>query len=377
MNWAHHIARPNSIMKRIYSIDAFRGFDMLFLVGLSSVIASICILFPDGEHSWLYDQMDHARWHGLNMYDLVFPTFLFIAGLSWPFSYENKVSKGLSNKQIYRDIAKRVAVLFLLGLVYNRILLNWNLAELRYYHVLFRIGFCWAIACILYMNAGRRKREIIAVALLLGYYLLLRFVPVPGAEDPDPFSYKGNLPGYIDRCIRYNDSYHEFFDPEGLLSNIPAIVTAMLGVFTGELIHDTGVSEKGKVLRMGVTAFGLIGLGLLWSIWFPINKSLWTSSFVLVAGGIAIALFGLFYYIIDIRGHKKWAFPFKVVGMNSITIYIAMEIIPFRTITDNIFGGIYDLCPPQWQPLIYSVGYTLICWLFLYFLYKKKVFLKV
>lgn len=363
-------------MKRVYSIDAFRGFDMLFLVGLSSVIASICILFPGGEHCWLYDQMDHVRWHGLHMYDLVFPTFLFIAGLSWPFSYESKVSKGLSAKQIYLNIAKRVVVLFLLGLVYNRLLLNWNLLELRYYHVLFRIGFCWAVACILYMNVGRRKREIIAIALLVAYYLILRFVPVPGAEDPDPFSYKGNLVGYIDRCIRYNEHYHEFFDPEGLLSNIPAIVTAMLGVFTGELIHDTKVSEKGKVFRMILSAVGLIGLGLVWSIWFPINKALWTSSFVLVAGGIALALFCLFYFIIDVRGHKKWAFPFKVVGMNSITIYIAMEIIPFNIITNNIFGGVYALCPDQWQPLIYSVGYTLICWLLLYFLYKKNVFLK-
>lgn len=364
-------------MKRVYSIDAFRGLDMLFLVGLSSVIAAICQIFPGGENCWLFDQMDHARWHGLHMYDLVFPTFLFIAGISWPFSYDNKVSKGLSRKQIYLNIAKRFAVLFLLGLVYNRLLLNWNFLELRYYGVLARIGFCWAISCILYMHLGRKTREIIAVSLLVGYYLLLRFVPVPGAENLDPFSLEGNLPGYVDRCIRYNEHYHEFFDPEGLLSNIPAIVTAMLGVFTGELIRDAKLSENGKVVRMAASVAVMIGLGLIWSKWFPINKSLWTSSFVLVAGGIALGMFCLLYYIIDVKGWKKWAFPFKVVGMNSITIYLAMEIIPFGVITNNIFGGLSDLCPAQWQPLIYATGYTLICWLCLYFLYKKNIFLKV
>lgn len=364
-------------MNRIYSIDAFRGFDMLFLVGLSSVIASICILFPGGSESWLYQQMDHVAWDGFHIYDTLFPTFLFIAGLSWPFSYASQLSKGIGHNRMYYKIAKRVIILFLLGLVYNGLLKNWNFYELRYYSVLARIGFCWAISCILFMHFSRRVREVIAVILLVGYYLLLRFVPVPGAEGLNPFSLEGNLVGYIDRCIRYNSVYHEFFDPEGLLSNLPAIVTAMLGVFTGELLRDNHYSQKGKMFRMIITAASMICIGIIWSKWFPINKALWSSTFVLVAGGLALGLFSLFFFVIDILEYRKWAFPFKVVGMNSITIYIAMEIIPFGIITKNIFGGLSDLCPTQWQPLIYALGYTAICWFCLFFLYKKNVFLKV
>lgn len=364
-------------MKRVYSIDAFRGFDMLFLVGISSVIASICLLFPGGSESWLYQQMDHVSWDGFHIYDTLFPTFLFISGLSWPFSYASQVSKGIKRNSIYLKIAKRFIVLFLLGLVYNGILKNWNITELRLYSVLARIGFCWAVSCILYMHFGRKTREMIAVAILIGYYLLLKYVPVPGAEGQDPFSLEGNLVGYIDRCIRYNSAYHEFFDPEGLLSNLPAIVTAMLGVFTGELLRDDNYSQKSKLFRMIITAAVMIVIGLIWCRWFPINKALWSSTFVLVAGGLALVLFGIFYLIVDVLGYRKWAFPFKVVGVNSITIYIAMEIIPFGIITNNIFGGFSDLCPSLWQPLIYSIGYTLICWLFLFLLYKKSIFLKV
>ena len=353
-------------MKRVYSIDAFRGFDMLFLAGLSSVIASICLLSPGGAESWLYRQMDHAAWDGFHLYDTIFPTFLFISGLSWPFSYASKKSKGVGRSAIYFKIAERFVVLFLLGLVYNGLLANLHLWELRYYSVLGRIGFCWAVSSILYINFSKKVRAVIAVTILIGYYLLLRFVSVPGSIDP--FSPEGNLVGYIDGGR---------FDPEGLLSNLPAIVTAMLGVFTGELLRERKYSDGDKLLRMVGSALLMVGIGLFWGRWFPINKALWSSTFVLVAGGFALGVFSLFYFFIDVLGYRRWAFPFKVVGMNSITIYLAMEIIPFGIITTNVFGGLSDLCPSQWQPLVHSLGYTIICWLFLYFLYRKNVFLKV
>lgn len=364
-------------MKRLYSIDAFRGFDMLFLAGLMGMISSACLLFPSGEQSALFAQMDHAVWNGFHVCDVIFPTFLFIAGMSWPFSYESKVSKGLSRGKIYLQILRRFVILFLLGLVYNGLLQNFRLSELRTYSVLGRIGFCWAVSCVLFMNFGRKTRELIAAVLLIGYYVLLRFVPVPGAQGLDPLSLEGNLVGYVDRQLGISTLYNEVFDPEGVLSNMSAIVTAMLGVFTGELLHDTRVSDRGKIVRMLVSAASMIVVGLVWSRWFPVNKSLWTSTFVLVAGGVALALFSLFYYIIDVRGYRKWAFPFKVVGMNSITIYLATQLIPFGAVTDNLFGGLSALLPEIWQPLAFSTGYTVLCWLFLYFLYKKNVFLKV
>ena len=364
-------------MKRLYSIDALRGFDMLLIMGFSGVLMGICGLFPNGSESWLFQQMEHAEWNGFHIMDTVFPTFLFVAGLSWPFSYANKVSKGVSRKKIYLKILERFVILTIFSFFVNGLGSTWDLKNLRYCGVLARIGFCWAVSAVLYMNFSRKTREIIAASILVGYYLLLRFVPVPGAEGLDPFSLEGNLVGWIDRCITPGSLYLGTFDPEGLLSNLPAIVTAMLGVLTGEMLRDQSHSDKSRCLRMFATAAGMLVVGLVWSRWFPVNKNLWSSTFVLVAGAYALALFCLFYLIIDVLGFKKWAFPFKVIGMNSITIYMAIRMIGADQPVHFLFGGALKMCSEPLSSLVYSICYTLICWVFLYFLYKKNIFLKV
>lgn len=366
--------------KRLLSLDTLRGFDMIFIMGFAAIVSAVCCLFPGGEGCWLETQMHHVSWDGFRHHDTIFPLFLFIAGISWPFSYAKQVSLGASRKKIYWKIFRRALILFLIGLVYNGIF-RLNFSTLRFCSVLARIGFAWMFAALLFINFKPRTRAVIAAALLIGYWLLLRFVPAPDAPvGAGPFSLEGNLVGYIDRILIPNHIYQRgLFDPEGLLSLVPAVVTAMLGMFTGEFVRldESKVSGSRKALYMALAALVMLGLGLLWSLDFPINKKLWSSSFVLVVGAYSLGLFALFYYIIDVRGWKGWTKFFEVVGLNSITIYMAQRIIPFDSISNFFLKGFADLLPDSWSKLILLLGYFTVSWLFLWFLYKKKVFLKV
>jgi predicted acyltransferase len=365
--------------KRLLSLDTLRGFDMMFIMGFATIIAALCRLFPGGDQSWLCLQMSHVAWDGLRHHDTIFPLFLFIAGISFPFSYAKQLSKGASRGQVYAKIFKRGFVLVLLGFIYSG-LFDLKFSTLRFYSVLARIGLAWMFAAMFFIHFSPRTRVVIAAFLLLGYWLLLRFVPAPDAPGSGPFSLEGNLVGYIDRTLWPNHLYQKgLFDPEGLLSLVPAIVTAMLGMFTGEFVRidETKISGSRKSLYMFLASVVMLGLGLLWSLDFPINKALWSSSFVLVVGAYSLAMFALFYYIIDVRGWTGWTKFFEVIGLNSITIYMAQRIIPFSSINKFFLGGLSHLCPEPWGKLILAIGYFTLCWLFLWFLYKKKVFLKV
>lgn len=365
--------------KRLLSLDALRGFDMMFIMGMATIIVALCSLFPGGGDCWLATQMHHVDWNGLRHHDTIFPLFLFIAGISFPFSYAKQTSRGMSKGKMHLKILRRGFTLFLLGLVYNG-LFDLHFSTLRFCSVLARIGFAWMFAALLSVNFKPKARAVIAAVLLIGYYLLIRFIPAPDAPGADPLSIEGNLVGYIDRTLIGNHLWKkDFFDPEGILSLMPAIVTAMLGMFTGEFVRqpDSRMSGNRKTLWMFAAAAVMAGIGLLWSIDFPVNKKLWSSSFVLVVGAFSLASFALFYYIIDVRGWKGWTKFFEVIGLNSITIYMAQAIIPFRSISGFFFGGAAELCPEPWAKLILATGYFLVSWLFLYFLYRKKVFLKV
>ena len=365
--------------KRLLSLDTLRGFDMMFIMGFAAIIAALCRLFPEGDSSWLCQQMSHVSWNGLRHHDTIFPLFLFIAGISFPFSYAKQLSRGASRGQVYAKIFRRGFVLVLLGFIYSG-LFNLKFSTLRFYSVLARIGLAWMFAALFFINFKPKARAVIAAVLLVGYWLLLKFVPAPDAPGADPFSLEGNLVGYIDRTLWPDHLYKKgLFDPEGLLSLLPAIVTAMLGMFTGEFVRidEAKVSGSRKALYMFLASLVMLGLGLLWSLDFPVNKALWSSSFVLVVGAYSLSMFALFYYIIDVRGWKGWTKPFEVIGLNSITIYMAQRIIPFGSINKFFLGGLAGLCPEPWAKLILAVGYFTVSWLFLWFLYKKKVFLKV
>jgi len=363
--------------ERLMSLDALRGFDMLFIMGLAGLVVAICKLFPEsGFFIMLTEQMEHVQWNGLTHHDTIFPLFLFIAGVSFPFSIAKQRASGKNETQIILKIIKRGLILVFLGIVYNG-LFKLDFSTLRCASVLGRIGLAWMFSALLFLKFKPKVLAGIAAVLLIGYWLLLWLIP----GGPNTYSFEDNLVGAIDRVLLpgrliYGDNH---FDPEGLLSTLPAIVTAMLGMFTGQFIRlsPEKISGNKKTLYMLAAGLALLIIGLLWSQVFPINKKLWTSSFVCVVGAYSLIMLALFYYIIDVKGYRRWTFFFRVVGMNSITIYLAQSIISFGRISNFFFGGLASKCPEVWANVINSTGYIAVCWFFLWFLYKKNVFLKV
>lgn len=365
--------------ERLLSIDALRGFDMLFIMGLASLIQALCSLFPGGDACWLSRTMEHAAWDGFTHHDTIFPLFLFIAGISFPFSYAKQLSCGASKRNIYLRIIKRAVLLVILGMVYNG-LFSKGFPEVRVASVLARIGLAWMFAAIIFMNCRIKARIIILPAILVGYWLLLWLVPAPDAPSgAGPFTFEGNLVGYVDRLLLPGAILSGTFDPEGLLSTLPAVATAMLGMFAGELVRrpEHEVSGSRKTVYMIAGAVVLLVAGLLWDMVFPINKKLWTSSFVCMAGAYSLGMFALFYYLIDVRKWRRWTLFFEVVGLNSITIYLAQRIISFSGIEGFFLDGVAGLVSAPWAAVIHCTGYMAVCWLFLYFLYRHKVFLKI
>ena len=284
----------------------------------------------------------------------------------------------MSRSRLCLDVLRRACVLIFLGLVYQGIF-QFHFATLRFPSVLARIGIAWAIAAILYMYTGKKTQWGIAVGILVGYFLLLRFFVAPDAPaGADSFSKEGNIAYYIDRILMPNHIYKKGLgDPEGLLSTIPAVVTAMLGMFTGRYVKESKDSGNRKTVNMLAAAALMAVIAAVWSIWFPVVKSLWTSTFVLACGAWSIGLFAVFYYLIDVKGWRKGTVFFQVVGMNSITIYMAQRIIGFWPVTGFFFKGLSGIVPESCSGLVMNIGYFTVCWLFLYFLYRKKCFLKV
>ncbi len=362
------------------SLDALRGFDMFFIMGLSGLIVAVCGLFPGTVTDEIARQMSHVKWDGLTHHDTIFPLFLFLAGVSFPFSYANQLQKGMTRPQVYAKIFRRAALLIFFGLIYNG-LLKFDFENLRCASVLARIGIAWMGAALLYINFGVRTRGIVCAVILVVYALLCVFVGAPDVENAIPLSREGNLVGYIDRLFMpgkliYDDNH---FDPEGLLSALPAVVTAMLGMFTGELIRlpRERMSGERKTLMMIAGGVVLLVITLLFQGFVPVNKMLWSSTFVCAVGSYSLFLMALFYYIVDVRGWQKWTFIFRVVGMNSITIYLAQRMINFSSTNNFLFGGLVGLFPEEWNDCLMALGYVIVCSLFLYFLYRKNPFLKV
>ena len=360
------------------SLDTLRGFDMFFIMGLSGLIVSLCALWPNVVTNEIAEQMGHVAWNGLQHHDTIFPLFLFLAGVSFPFSLAKQRENGATKDKIYAKIFRRAAMLIFLGMVYNG-LFQLDFANLRVASVLARIGLAWMGAALLYVNFGVKTRAWIAVAILVIYALLSKFVCAPDMPGSDPLSMEGSLVGWVDRLLMPGRLIYDSgrFDPEGLLSAVPAVVTAMLGMFTGELIRSEKTTGERKTLMMVVGGVVLAVVAWLGNYFVPINKMLWSSTFVCAVGAYSLLMMALFYYLIDVKGWQKWTLVFRVVGMNSITIYLAQRIISFSGINKFFFGGLAGLCSEQVGEVILDAGFVLVCWLFLYFLYKKKVFLKI
>ncbi|HBC80141.1 MAG TPA: DUF5009 domain-containing protein, partial [Bacteroidales bacterium] len=364
--------------KRLYSLDALRGFDMFWIMGGEAIFAGLASLTGWPVLKWWAVQLEHVPWHGFHFYDMIFPLFLFIAGISFPFSLAKRSAGNESRQSLYKHVIFRGLILVFLGILYNNGV-RFDLGHLRYGSVLGRIGLAWMFAAIIFMNTKLTWRIVWFWALLIGYWVLLLLFPANDLGSSDPFSQTGNLASYIDRLLMPGRLYLGNHDPEGIFSTIPAISTALLGMFTGEFMMSDYLSDKKfkKVLWLVLAAAAFMIIGKVWNIGFPINKNIWSSSFVCWVGGLSILLFSVFYLIIDVLNFRKWAFPFVVIGMNPITIYLANRIIDFDRASKFFFGGFIELFPETWSPFLDGVAITAIGWVFLYFLYKKKIFLKV
>ena len=335
--------------ERLMSLDALRGADMLFIIGFSGALIALCQLLGFGKDCWLATQMTHVAWHGFRHHDTIFPLFLFLAGAAWPFSYASQVAKGHSTGRILRKMALRVFLLFLLGMVRPRFF-AFEYETFRYDNVLAHIGICWAGAAMLFMFVKSfRVRLAVAALLLLGHWLILMNFSAPDAAallastDPavvkkvasyaaygtDSFSFTGNIAGWIDRVVMPGRLHEGIFDPDGLLAKMTGVVTATFGVFAGELLRKTDVSGNRKTLALLAAGILTLVVCLVWKSWCPVNKKIWTSTFVLAAGAYSFFSLAVFYWIVDVKKWRSWTFFFRVIGMNSITIYIMMRFVGF------------------------------------------------
>lgn len=361
---------------RLLSLDTLRGFDMLFIMGADAFFMCLGGMFPGTLLALWGGQMEHVAWNGFAFYDLIFPMFLFIAGISFPFSLSKSIGMGADRKSISKKIVRRGLTLVLLGILYNG-LLDLDFENLRYASVLGRIGMAWMLAALLYVWTSRRVCVAVGSGILMLYWAMLALLSAPDYPDASSFSMEGSIAGYIDRLFLPGKLHLGIHDPEGLLSTLPAVATALMGILTGEFIRSAKAGGHSKSAILFLLGFAFFGLGWLWDIVLPVNKNLWTSSFVLVAGGLSMMLFSAFYWVVDVMQWRKWTLFFRVVGMNSITIYLAQHFLDAQKPLKTIFGGVLALVPENLYALAYWTAYVLVWWLFLYFLYRHKIFLKV
>ena len=367
---------------RLESLDVARGFDMLWISGLSAFVVSFCNALGYGPETAVACQMRHPAWHGFHFIDLVFPTFIFIAGISFPFSLAKQRERGVGTGRIVARIVRRIIVLFMLGLVYNGFLKD-GPASTVYGSVLGRIGLAWGCAALLSVFFRPRVRVVIAVLVLLCYWLVGVCVSAPDHPGASPLSMEGCFAGWLDRQLLPGKlTVPGVISNQGVLSTLPAVVTALLGIFTGEYIRSSRDSGERKSLVLLLASVSMLLVGLLIAFGcgrfsFPLNKILWSPSFTLVSAACSLALFVVCYFLIDVKGWWKRTLFFRVIGMNALTIYLVQRVVGFYAARDFLFGGLASLFPDAWSPVVLRIGYIAVCWLFLYFLHRKGVYLKV
>ncbi len=361
--------------QRLLSIDALRGFDMLLIAGGGEFIVRLEGKTGWGWVDWMANQLTHPAWNGFTFYDFIFPLFLFISGVSLIYSINGARARGVSNSKIYQKAFKRMLILIVLGIIYkNAPVPVFEPSQIRYGSVLGRIGIATFVTTILIVNFNGKQRLYWVAGILLGYFAALMLIPVPGYGAGD-LSFEGNLVGWIDRALMPGILKQGTYDELALLTQLPALCLTVLGAWAGELLQDENTVKKIRVLLL----IGLmeIALGLLWSTIFPINKHLWSSSFILLTGGMAFIFLALFYWLIEIRGYRKWAFFFQVIGMNSLLVYYVYRFIDFNHTASLLFRGIYRITAEQWHSVFESLGALALVWLFLYVMYRNKIFVKI
>jgi predicted acyltransferase len=373
---ATRVSTPAPAAQRVMSIDVLRGLDMFFIVGVEEVLAAVSQIFP--MEPTLEARLQHAPWEGFHFYDLIFPLFAFIIGVSMVFSLTKAVATEGKGTASFKVI-KRSAILFLIGILLYRGIAD-GVDRIRLLGVLQRLAICSCVAGLAFIWLNTRALVALTVSLLVGYWALLTFVPVPGFGAGD-FAEGHNLTNYIDKMYLPFRKWDGQWDPEGILSSLPAIANTLLGVFAGLLIRNPNVEKVQKVRKL--LMWGAVGIvaGLLWHLQFPIIKKIWTSSYVLLTAGISAALLGTFYYIVDVKEHRKWAQPFVWIGMNAITIYVIAHIVSLTALARRFVGGEIQASLEMARP---GLGELVVALLGLFFsfmickwFYDRKIFLRV
>jgi predicted acyltransferase len=364
---------------RITSIDALRGFDMFWIIGADALVQALNRMAKGNPViGAIATQLDHVPWAGFHFYDLIFPLFVFIVGVSIVFSLGKRSSES-SRGEIMLQVLRRAVILYVFGLfTYEGIAQGY--AHIRLLGVLQRIAICYFFAAMAFLYLNQRQRVALCAILLVGYWAVMTFVPVPGVGAGN-FEEGKNLANYIDReylPLRKWDGDH---DPEGLLSTLPAIASCLLGIFAGTLLRRQDIADQRKVrILLGCGAASVV-LGFVWGVQFPVIKKLWTSSFVLVAGGFSAILLGLFYQIIDVSKKQWWATPFLWIGTNAIAVYMLAHCVRLDKMAERLVGGEIqkglDATLPGAGELLIAFVALLFAVLFCRFLYRRRIFLKV
>ena len=368
--------KSSFVESRLLSLDTLRGFDMFWIIGGEELIHTLSKLYPNSFWIQFSKQLEHPYWNGFTFYDLIFPLFIFLAGVSTPFSIGKALNDGKSKKEILLKVLKRGLILFLLGLVYNNGLEIKPIDDIRFMSVLGRIGITYIFANILFLYV----KEILLIywfaGLLIVYWLILKFTSAPGFSMGD-LSMEGNFASYIDRNILPGKLSRGIHDTVGLFNNIPAIGNALAGIITGIYLQKGEPTPAKKALYMALSGLIALVIAQVWNLDFPINKNLWSSSFVMQTVGLSFLLFAFFYYVIDVLKYNRWTLFFQVIGMNSILIYISNKFIDWDYTANAFFKWLEQLVGEPYSILVIAVAIVIIKWVFLKFLYNKKVFLRV
>lgn len=367
--------------QRLASLDVFRGI----------TIAGMVLVNNPGTWEHIHWPLEHAAWHGWTPTDLVFPFFLFIVGVAITLAFGSRTESERGKRDLYLRIIKRTLIIFGLGLFLNAFP-YFNLAELRIPGVLQRIAVCYFFASVIFLNTKVRTQFAIAISLLVIYRLLMGFVPAPGFAAGD-LSKEGSIASFVDRIVfgKHVWAQAKVYDPEGLLSTIPALSTTLIGVLTGHWLRTRKPAHE-KVAGMFVAGVVCIVLGWAWNPLFPINKALWTSSYVLFTGGLALQFLAFCYWLIDIKGYRLWAKPFEVFGMNAIALYVGSalmaELLGLITVTGPdgtkiaLQTWIYQNLFASWASevnasLAFAIAFVLVWLGLMWILYRRKIFIKV
>ncbi len=370
-----------SATQRLVALDVFRGI----------TIAGMVLVNNPGSWEHIYWPLEHASWHGWTPTDLVFPFFLFIVGVAITLAFGSRVEKGSGQRDLYLKVIKRSLIIFAIGLFLNGFP-YFELSGLRIPGVLQRIAVCYLLASIIFLNTKISAQVAITIALLLIYWVLLKLIAAPGFAAGD-LSKEGSLPSFVDRVVLGNHVWAQakVYDPEGLLSTIPALATTLIGVLTGHWLR-TKKSPHEKVAGLFVAGAICVALGWMWNPFFPINKALWTSSYVLFSGGLALQLLALCYWVIDIKGYRRWAKPFEIFGVNAIALYVGAGLMADLLGLIKVTGAdgtkiplgswIYDNLLATWASpvnasLAFAVVFVLIWLGLMWILYRRKIFIKV